>query len=88
MLTQKTAKDTVHQLQERIHDKALDIKDDVQEAAHKAGVKVREAYDNASEETRDVVAATEKQIRRHPFAAGAIAAGVGFVLGALLRRRA
>lgn len=55
--------------------------------AHEAGRKARELADTAVHEVRDVTAATEKQIREHPFTASAIAAGVGFLLGALFRRR-
>ncbi len=74
-------------LTQKIHDKAVDAKEDIQEVAHKAGQKVRELYDTASHETRDATAAVEKQIRSHPLAASAIAAGLGFLLGALFRRR-
>lgn len=55
--------------------------------AHEAGHKVREFADTAIHEARDVTVATEKKIREHPFAASAIAAGIGFLLGSLFRRR-
>lgn len=64
-----------------------DIKKDLREAAHNAGEKMRELYDAASGESRDAIATARKQIRSNPLAASAIAAGVGFVLAALLRRR-
>ena len=62
-------------------------KKDAQHSAHEAGRKARELIDGATHEARDAVAATEKQIRKNPLAAGAIAAGIGFLLGALLRRK-
>ena len=55
--------------------------------AKEAGQKVREIFDHATHDARDAAAATEKQIRSNPLAASAIAAGIGFLLGALLRRR-
>ena len=55
--------------------------------AHEAGRKVREFVDHAAHDARDAVAVTEKRIREHPVKASAIAAGIGFLLGALFRRR-
>lgn len=63
------------------------IRKDLREAAHDAGEKVRDIYDMATGESRDALAAARKQIRSNPLAAGAIAAGVGFLLSAFLRRR-
>ena len=63
------------------------LKEDIQEVAHKAGQKARGIYDAATHEARDATVVVEKQIRTHPVAASAIAAGVGFLLGALFRRR-
>ncbi len=56
-------------------------------SANQAGRKVRELIDTATHEARDATATAEQQIRSHPLAAGAIAAGVGFLIGALFRRR-
>ena len=56
-------------------------------AAHQAGRKVREFVDHATHDARDALAGTEKQIREHPVKASAVAAGVGFLLGAIFRRR-
>lgn len=62
-------------------------KDDACCKANEAGHKVREFVDHAAHEARDALATTEKQILEHPVKASAIAAGIGFLLGALLRRR-
>jgi len=83
----KDVKETACQLQEKMCDKAQDVRGDLREAAHNAGQKVREIYDTATHEGRDASALVQKQIRSNPLAAGAIAAGVGFLLGALFRRR-
>ena len=63
------------------------LKEDAKEVAHEAGHKVRELYDAAAHEARDVSATAEKQIRQHPIAATAGALGIGVLLGMLFRRR-
>lgn len=68
-------------------DKSCCSKDDIAVLANKAGHKLREVVDSASDETRDAKATIIKEVRQHPVQAGAIAAGIGFVLGFLLRRR-
>lgn len=83
----KDVKETIHQVQDKICDKAQDMREDLREVAHDAGQKVREIYDTATHQGRDASAIVQKQIRSNPLAAGAIAAGIGFLLGALLRRR-
>ena len=55
--------------------------------AREAGRKVHQFLDTAAHNARDKLAATKKQIREHPVKASTIAAGVGFLLGALFRRR-
>jgi len=83
----KDVKETIHQAQETCCAKAEDVREDLREVAHNAGQKVREIYDTATNQSRDATAMVEKQMRSNPLAASAIAAGVGFLLGALLRRR-
>lgn len=61
--------------------------DDLSECASEAGRKVRAFIDTATDQTRDAVAGVNKQVRKNPLQATAIAAGIGFVVGALLRRR-
>jgi len=61
--------------------------DQCADLAHKAGHKLREVMDSASDEARDVTAATIRQVRSNPVQSSMIAAGVGFLLGLLLRRR-
>lgn len=54
---------------------------------HEAGSKVRKFATHTAQDARDALASTQKQIRKHPVKASAIAAGIGFVLGAFFRRR-
>lgn len=68
-------------------DKSCCTKDDVAVLANKAGHKLREVIDTASDEARDAKATIIKEVRQHPVQASAIAAGIGLVLGFLLRRR-
>jgi ElaB/YqjD/DUF883 family membrane-anchored ribosome-binding protein len=56
-------------------------------AAHEAGQKLRVVMDKAELEARDVTAAVVSEVRKNPLQSSAIAAGVGLLLGLLLRRR-
>ena len=49
--------------------------------------RLRRFVNHVTHDTRDTLAATQRQVREHPLRAGAIAAGVGFILGVILRRR-
>jgi len=62
-------------------------KDEVTALANKAGHKLREVIDTATDEVRDTSATIIKEVRQHPLQSSAIAAGVGFLFGFLLRRR-
>lgn len=61
--------------------------DDLCQSAEEAGRKVRKLIDNTTEQARDVMAGASKQVRSNPLQATAIAAGIGFLIGALLRRK-
>ena len=62
-------------------------KADIYELAHKAGEKARQLVDEAGAEFSDQAGTVAEAIRRKPLQAGAIMAGVGFLLGLFLRRR-
>jgi ElaB/YqjD/DUF883 family membrane-anchored ribosome-binding protein len=49
--------------------------------------RLRHFIDHATHDARDTLAATQRQVREHPLRTGAVAAGIGFLLGVLLRRR-
>lgn len=57
------------------------------DTAYQVGQKIRKVVDIANDDMRDVTAAVTKQVRNNPLQASAIAAGVGLLLGLLLRRR-
>lgn len=61
--------------------------EDACECAEELGQKVRAFMDGTAGQARDVMAGASKQVRSNPLQAAAIAAGVGFILGALLRRK-
>jgi ElaB/YqjD/DUF883 family membrane-anchored ribosome-binding protein len=60
---------------------------DLSATAHKAGHKLREVIDTASDEARDATAAVVKQVRTNPVQSSMIAAGIGVLVGLLFRRR-
>ena len=63
-----------------------ELSDNLQEAANDAGRKVRALYNSASGEMSHASDAVTSEIRSHPIRFGAIALGVGVLLGILLRR--
>jgi ElaB/YqjD/DUF883 family membrane-anchored ribosome-binding protein len=63
-----------------------EAKQDLRETANKAGRKVRGFIHDASDEIVHAKDAVTSQIRTNPVQSSLIAAGVGFVLGALFRR--
>jgi ElaB/YqjD/DUF883 family membrane-anchored ribosome-binding protein len=68
-------------------DDACCTKNDLSTVTHNAGHKLREVIDTASDEARDVTAATIKQVRNNPVQSSMIAAGIGLMVGFLFRRR-
>ncbi len=67
-------------------DVAEDAKHDLRDAANKAGRKVRNLFNNASDEISHATETVTTQIRSNPVQSSMIALGVGVLLGALLRR--
>lgn len=65
---------------------ADEISDDLQEAANRAGRKVREVYDSASDEIVDARDTLTTEIRKNPIRSSFIALGLGVLVGALLRK--
>jgi ElaB/YqjD/DUF883 family membrane-anchored ribosome-binding protein len=63
-----------------------DASSELRTAANKAGRKVRKLYDAASNEISDDLDIVAERVRNNPVQSAAIALGVGFILGALLRR--
>ena len=67
-------------------DAAYEVKDGLQNAAQDAGHKVRKIYDHARDDFRHAADNVTYQIRSKPVQSAAIAAGVGFLVGLLVRR--
>ncbi len=65
---------------------AYEMGDDLHNAAHQAGRKVRSMYNTASNEISHAGDVVTSEIRNNPVRSSLIAMGVGVVLGALLRR--
>lgn len=63
-----------------------ELSDDLQNAAHNAGRKVRSMYNSASDEITHASDVVTGEIRGNPIRSSAIALGLGVVIGALLRR--
>jgi ElaB/YqjD/DUF883 family membrane-anchored ribosome-binding protein len=61
-------------------------KDELRQAANKAGRRVRDLVETATDEIVHAKDTVTTQIRTKPVQSGLIALGVGFVLGALFRR--
>ncbi len=65
---------------------AYEMGDELHNAAHQAGRKVRSLYNTASHEISHAGDVVTSEIRSNPVRSSLIAIGVGVVLGALLRR--
>ncbi len=62
------------------------MKDDIFITANKAGHKVRDFIDSASEELVHTTETVTTRIKDKPVQSSLIALGIGFMLGTLLRR--
>ena len=94
------AKKNTHEFADRLHDLGdgvSQIKDDLSElkdgvavaarsGVNEAGRAARRAMDMAKAKGSDAADAVKGQVAANPFASIAIAAGVGFVLGFMIRR--
>lgn len=63
-----------------------DTKEDLRDAANRAGRKVRGLFNTASDEITHARDSVTRQIRTSPIQSSLIALGVGFLAGALFRR--
>jgi len=84
-----TKDDTVHSLKNSVRnvsDAAGEMKDDICVTANKAGHKVRDFINSASEELSHATETVTTEIKGKPVQSSLIALGIGFVLGTLLSR--
>ena len=79
-------KDTAKKAKNEVVDAAYEVKDGLKSAAHDTGTKVRQIYDHVRDDINHAADNVTYQIRSKPVQSAAIAAGVGFILGFLLRR--
>ncbi len=90
MFSSSTKDDTVTNLKnagrDLKNDLSRDIGNDLQSVANKAGRKVRNLYDSASDELAYVSDTVGSEIRSNPIRSSAIALGAGVLLGLLMRR--
>jgi ElaB/YqjD/DUF883 family membrane-anchored ribosome-binding protein len=64
-----------------------EAKDDLRDAANRAGKKVRGVFNTATEELTHARDAVTEHVRTSPVQSSIIALGLGFVIGALFRGR-
>lgn len=82
MLNSPTKDDTITHLKESANELGADL----HAAANQAGRKVRNMYDNASDEISHVSDKVAGEIRTNPVRSSMIALGIGLLFGTLLRR--
>jgi ElaB/YqjD/DUF883 family membrane-anchored ribosome-binding protein len=68
-------------------EKATAARERMQVSLAAAKLKLAEAEQALMDRTKEAAQATDKYVREHPWPAVGIAAGIGFLLGALLGRR-
>jgi ElaB/YqjD/DUF883 family membrane-anchored ribosome-binding protein len=69
-----------------LKDASCEMSDNLYDAAHNAGKKVRSILHSAGDEISHAKEYVGTEIRSNPLRSGVIALGVGVLLGALLRR--
>jgi ElaB/YqjD/DUF883 family membrane-anchored ribosome-binding protein len=84
--TVSDAKATAYSAKRDFNNTSEDAGDEFARAASKAGRRVRGFIDSANEHISEASDKVTGEIRSNPVRSSAIALGVGFVLGALLRR--
>lgn len=79
-------KSTAQNLRSATNETAKKAELELREAANRAGRKVRDLVHTAEDEFEHAREAVTTQIRSKPIQSGLVALGIGFVLGAILRR--
>jgi ElaB/YqjD/DUF883 family membrane-anchored ribosome-binding protein len=77
----------VHAIKDDVHEMGSKLKNDLSEIARDAGRKARQYVDSGEQSLSGVTHAVAELIREKPVQSGLIAAGIGFALGLLLRRK-
>jgi ElaB/YqjD/DUF883 family membrane-anchored ribosome-binding protein len=79
-------RDDLGKLKKDVAGTARDLAGAARSGAREAGAYVTDAMDTARERGEETLDSAREAIRENPFAATAIAFGVGVLLGALIRR--
>ena len=80
-------KNAVAKSSDRARSKAGHVVEDLSHYAHDAGQRVRHFIDHAGDELGHASERVSSEIRANPVRSSAIALGIGFLIGAVLRRR-
>lgn len=75
----------VNRIKDDIRNTAGEARADLEAVASNAGRKVRQYFDDASEEISDAADAVKTQIRKNPIQSSILALTTGFILGSFLR---
>lgn len=80
------AKATAYQAKRDLRDVTKEAKHDLSDIAHNAGRQVRQMVDTAGERLTDVNDRIVGEVRANPVRSSVIALGLGFIIGAIVRR--
>jgi ElaB/YqjD/DUF883 family membrane-anchored ribosome-binding protein len=83
----ETARKGIHAAKETLNEGYETARDKLHEGYDYAREQLHHAYDTARERGSEAIDSLESTIREHPLAALAVAAGVGVVIGLMMRSR-
>lgn len=84
--TLQEAKNTAYNAKRDLRDAKQEARHDISEMANNAGRQVRQFFDSASDQLSDANDRIVSEVRENPVRSSLIALGLGFVIGALVRR--
>lgn len=67
-------------------EKAVIAREKIQDSLHKAKIKLAEAEEVVVDKTKQAARATDEYVHEHPWKAVGVAAGIGLIIGLLIRR--
>lgn len=67
-------------------EKAVIAREKIQDSLHKAKIKLAEAEEVVVDKTKQAARATDEYVHEHPWKAVGAAAGIGLIIGLLIRR--
>ncbi len=84
--TLSDAKSTAYNVKRDFSNTADEATSEFERAANRVGKQVRGFVDTASDQITDASEKVTSEIRSNPIRSSAVALGIGFILGSLLRR--